>query len=162
MMSSKVTRVITAFGVILVLLAVNHSIRAKEQIISTGEPIYLALAPVDPRSLMQGDYMALSFQMANQIGTPQHDQLSSGYLRAPIAIDARRVATLATPGAGTNRRFIRYRWRDGRVWLGTNAYFFEEGSAERYDDARFGEFRLNPESGEAVLVGLRDAELREL
>lgn len=162
MMSSMWTRAITAFGAILVLLAVNHSIRAKEQIISAGEIVYLALAPVDPRSIMQGDYMALNFQLANQIGTPQLGQLSSGYLRAPIAVDARRVATLATPGAGTNQRFIRYRWRDGRVWLGTNAYFFEEGRGGRFNDARFGEFRLDRESGEAVLVGLRDAELRAL
>jgi uncharacterized membrane-anchored protein len=162
MMSTMFTRAITALGALLVLLAVNHSIRAKEQIIGTGEPIYLALAPVDPRSLMQGDYMALRFQLADQIEGTQLDERSSGYSRVPIQVDARRVATLATPGAGTNQRFIRYRLREGRVWLGTNAYFFEEGSADRFNDARFGEFRLDRESGEAVLVGLRDAELRAL
>jgi len=52
--------------------------------------------------------------------------------------------------------------RNERVWLGTNAYFFEEGSAERFENARFGEFRLDRESGEAVLVGLRDGELKAL
>ncbi|HEY5760217.1 MAG TPA: GDYXXLXY domain-containing protein [Steroidobacter sp.] len=161
MMSSMLTRVLTALGAILVLVAVNHSIRAKEQIISTGEFIYLALAPVDPRSLMQGDYMALRFQLADQI-EPQLGEISSGYSRVPINVDARRVATLAMPGTGANQPFIRYRWRGGRVWLGTNAYFFEEGSADRFNDARFGEFRLDRESGEAVLVGLRDAELRAL
>jgi uncharacterized membrane-anchored protein len=162
MMSSMFARAITALGAILVLLAVNHSIRAKERIIDTGEPIYLALAPVDPRSLMQGDYMALRFQLADQIEAAQLDERSSGYSRVPIQVDARQVATLATPGSGTKQRFIRYRLREGRVWLGTNAYFFEEGSADRFNDARFGEFRLDRESGEAVLVGLRDAELRAL
>jgi uncharacterized membrane-anchored protein len=48
------------------------------------------------------------------------------------------------------------------VWLGTNAYFFEEGTAQRFERARFGEFRIDRESGEAVLVGLRDEQLQEM
>jgi uncharacterized membrane-anchored protein len=159
MMSSKWTRTITALGAILVLVAVNHSIRAKERIISTGEPIYLALAPVDPRSLMQGDYMALRFQLADQLGRQHAENIAN--LRAAIILDERHVATLATEGAATDL-FIRYRLRDGNAWLGTNAYFFEEGSAARFANARFGEFRLDRDSGEAVLVGLRDENLKAL
>ena len=52
--------------------------------------------------------------------------------------------------------------RGDRVWLGTNAYFFEEGTGARYARARYGEFRVDPSSGEAVLVGLRDWELGPL
>jgi len=37
-----------------------------------------------------------------------------------------------------------------------------QGTAERYAGARYGEFRLDSDSGEAVLVGLRDANLRAL
>jgi uncharacterized membrane-anchored protein len=160
MIGPTLTRVLTALGAILVLGLVNHSIRAKEHIISTGEPIYLALAPVDPRSLMQGDYMALRFQLADQIEQRWRDQASTGYLLAPISVDSRRVATLSAGNDETHR--LRYRLRDGRVWLGTNAFFFEEGSAGRFTDARFGEFRLDRNSGEAVLVGLRDGQLRAL
>jgi Uncharacterized membrane-anchored protein len=160
MMSSKLTRAITALGAILILVAVNYSIRAKERIITTGESIYLALAPVDPRSLMQGDYMALRFQLADAIDVRRAEG-SDTYPRAPIVLDERHVATLAERGVATDR-FIRYRLRNERVWLGTNAYFFEEGSAERFENARFGEFRLDRESGEAVLVGLRDGELKAL
>jgi uncharacterized membrane-anchored protein len=57
---------------------------------------------------------------------------------------------------------IAFRIRNGEVWLGTNAYFFEEGFADRYAMARYGEFRVNRASGDAVLVGLRDEELRRL
>jgi len=57
---------------------------------------------------------------------------------------------------------IRYRIRNCRVWLGTNAYFFEEGTASRYDGAKYGEFRVDPVSGEAVLVGLADETLSDL
>ena len=51
------------------LVAVNGSIVAKERIKTHGERIYLELAPVDPRSLMQGDYMALRFALAESIPT---------------------------------------------------------------------------------------------
>ena len=59
-------------------------------------------------------------------------------------------------------RQLRYRLRGNQVWLGTNAYFFEEGSARHYERARFGEFRVDRDTGEAVLVGLRDAALAPL
>ena len=57
-------------------------------------------------------------------------------------------------------------WMGGRwsrhVWLGTNAFFFEEGTAERFSKARYGEFRVDRASGEAVLVGLRNDRLEAL
>ncbi|MET0346848.1 MAG: GDYXXLXY domain-containing protein [Casimicrobiaceae bacterium] len=42
--------------------------------------------------------------------------------------------------------------------LGTNAFFFEEGTGDRYAGARYGEFRVAPD-GEAILTGLRDGAL---
>jgi uncharacterized membrane-anchored protein len=147
-MSPTQSRTLLGIAVVLVLGAVNGSIFAKERIKTQGERIFLALAPVDPRSLMQGDYMALRFELANNIPTEAAGS-------APLLVDARGVATLnASPKAGDLR--IRYRVRNGQVWLGTNAYFFEEGAAERYERARYGEFRLDRKTGEAVLVGLRD------
>lgn len=134
------------------LAAVNVSIVAKERIKTSGDRIYLALAPVDPRSLMQGDYMALRFEIAEQIKAE-----SSG--SAPLVVAPNGIATL-NPDANAAGLRIRYRIRDGQVWLGTNAYFFEEGTAHQYAGARYGEFRIDRESGEAVLVGLTGDDLR--
>jgi len=146
-MKSSVTRAITVVAAVVVLAAVNYSIVAKERIKTHGERILLELAPVDPRSLMQGDYLALRFVIADHLSAD-----ASG--SAALVVDARGVATLnPAPRAGDLR--IRYRVRGGRVWLGTNAYFFEEGTAARYNGAHYGEFRVDRESGEAVLVGLR-------
>jgi len=153
-MRQVVTRALILVATLIVLVAVNGSIFAKERIKSHGERIYLELAPVDPRSLMQGDYLALRFRIAQNLSTE-----ASG--SAALRIDERGVATLdPQPAPGAPR--IRYRVRNGSVWLGTNAYFFEEGTAERYTGAQYGEFRLDPESGEAVLVGLRDEALNPL
>jgi uncharacterized membrane-anchored protein len=146
------TRAILLAGAILVPGAVNGSIVAKERIKTSGERVYLELAPVDPRSLMQGDYMALRFALANQMSATE-----SG--TAPLSVDERGIATFnQNPGPGDLR--IRYRLRNGQIWLGTNAYFFEEGNAERYQGARYGEFRIDRDSGEAVLVALVDENLR--
>jgi uncharacterized membrane-anchored protein len=160
-MNAALTRTLILLGALLVLAAVNCSIHGKEQVIRTGEPIYLELTPVDPRSLMQGDYMALRFQLADAIESSLSSVPSGASQRALIVLDDRGVAMLAGSGAHTDLQ-IRYRLRHGRVWLGTNAYFFEEGAAARFADARYGEFRVDRASGEAVLVALRDGEMRTL
>ncbi|CAM5790313.1 GDYXXLXY domain-containing protein [Rhizobacter fulvus] len=162
-MNMPLVRASIALGGLLVLGAVNLSIIGKERIRRDGEIVYLELAPVDPRSLMQGEYMALRFALTRDL-----DRLDTfppareGETRlAPVTLDTRRVAHSAN-GEGGAALNLRYRIRGGQVWLGTNAFFFEEGAAERYTGARFGEFRVDRASGEAVLVGLRDAALAPL
>jgi uncharacterized membrane-anchored protein len=147
-------RVFIIAGAVLVFGAVNFSIFGKERIKSGGEVVYLELAPVDPRSLMQGDYMALRFQLARAIEANVKPLPMEGtFGTVTIALDNRRVASLGTSGPLK----IRYRMRNGAVWLGTNAFFFEEGTGDRYAHAHFGEFRVDPDSGEAVLVDLKNA-----
>ena len=136
------TRILIAIGALLVLGAVNFSILGKERIKRNGDVIYLDLAPVDPRSLMQGDYMTLRFRLADQIQAtlrkPGDEPPREGEQRfADIALDPRGIASLARPGLPATHR-LRYRIRHDAVWLGTNAFFFEEGSDKRYACARFG------------------------
>ena len=151
-MSPALNRLAIAAAAALVLIAVNVSIVAKERIKTNGERIYLALAPVDPRSLMQGDYLALRFELANHIVA---DRSGS----AALIVAPNGVAT-HNPDPNASGLKIRYRIRNDRVWLGTNAYFFEEGTADRYAGARYGEFRVDRDSGEAVLVGLTGDDLK--
>ena len=161
-MKPIVSRVLIALGALLILGALNTAIVGKERIRRSGELVYLPLAPVDPRSLIQGDYMALRFAIVRDIegrGEKASRAVQEGETAfAPVTLDDRRVASLASPGAPAPLR-LRYRVRDGHVWLGTNAFFFEEGSAQRYAGARYGEFRVDRDSGEAVLVGLRNDKL---
>jgi uncharacterized membrane-anchored protein len=161
-MSAMLTRVVAVAGLLIVLAAVNYSVYGKEKIIRSGETVYLELAPVDPRSLMQGDYMALRFRLTEEVEVARTaGTLDDGERSVPLALDERGVATLGA----ANDTGLRMRFRIlgyGRVGLGTNAYFFAEGAAERYAPARYGEFRLSRETGEAVLVGLSDGDLNSL
>ena len=162
MKSAALLRALVALGALLVLGTVNLAIVGKEHIRRDGELVYLPLAPVDPRSLVQGDYMALRFSLARDIERRDADdkraERDGDVALAAVTLDDRRVATLAGAGAAAPLK-LRYRIRDGRVWLGTNAFFFEEGTAERFRAARYGEFRVDRQSGEAVLVGVRDERL---
>jgi uncharacterized membrane-anchored protein len=157
------TRALLAAGTLLVLGGVNALIAKKESIKRSGDLVYLDLVPVDPRSLMQGDYMALNFQLARQIDQSFEGQKPrEGETRlANIVLDEKRVARFSK-GATATSQTLRFRIRNDQVWLGTNAFFFEERSGELYQPARYGEFRLDRESGEALLVGLRDKDLNPL
>jgi uncharacterized membrane-anchored protein len=53
-------------GVVLVLVVVNASVLDKERLLASGTPVLLELAPVDPRSLIQGDYMELDYAISRQ------------------------------------------------------------------------------------------------
>jgi uncharacterized membrane-anchored protein len=162
--SPTVTRGLIALGALLVFSGVNYSMYAKERIRKEGQVVFLQLAPVDPRSLMQGDYMALRFAIASDLEAARRDKQNRYDVNqhsVGVRLDDRGVAQLVATDAPSGLR-IRYRIREGRIWIGTNAYFFEEGTAERYSAARFGEFRLDRESGEAVLVGMRDEHLKAL
>ena len=49
------------------LYRVNTGIYQAERTLSQGEVVYLELAPVDPRSLIQGDYMALDYALERDL-----------------------------------------------------------------------------------------------
>jgi uncharacterized membrane-anchored protein len=147
------------------LALINYSIFAKERLLATGAVVLLELAPVDPRSLMQGDYMALRFGVANLAASALGRSRESSTGRIVATLDERRVASFRRLHDGkpvaSNEVLLRYRMREGEMKFATNAFFFQEGTARRYEGARYGEFRVAPD-GELLLTGLRDKDLRPL
>lgn len=154
-------RAVAAAAAVAILGAVNWSIASREAILDSGKVVLLELAPVDPRSLMQGDYMALRYRIAND-AFPGKTIAADGHL--VVAVGADGVAKFARIDDGSalapGEVRLRYRWRDG-LKFATNAYFFEEGTASRYSAARFGEFRVGGD-GEMILTRLRDANRKPL
>jgi uncharacterized membrane-anchored protein len=161
-----------------ILAVVDFSIAGKERQLESGRIVYLELAPVDPRSLMQGDYMALRFRIANDArpAMQRSDSPRGGgaFGRRDLAVaDGRMVAALDERSIASFRRLddrtalavdeilLRYRVREGDVKFATNAFFFEEGKGKRYEAARYGEFRVAPD-GELLLTGLRGKDLERL
>lgn len=57
--------------VIALLGAVNYKVQQFEDVLATGKPVVLKIAPVDPRSLMQGDYMVLNYAILSEFQQSQ-------------------------------------------------------------------------------------------
>ena len=149
---------------LVILGVVNYAVWQKGQVLAEGKIVLLELAPRDPRSLMQGDYMVLRYHVAEdirrQLGEPSADGL------AVVALDEQgkagfvRIHQANTP-LQENEVVIRYRKRGQVVRIGAESYFFQEGRAAVYAPAKYGEVKV-AKDGEVVLVGLRDAERRPL
>ncbi|MGK5031966.1 GDYXXLXY domain-containing protein [Janthinobacterium sp. MDT1-19] len=152
-------------GVLLVLLVANGGIWQKEQLIAKGEPIFVALEPVDPRSLMQGDYMRLNFVNLGVLSTLASVDRAPGRPLVVATRDARGVAELQRPytkeALAPGEFLLELTPKDGRWVLVSDAWFFKEGEAGRWEKARYGEFRVLPD-GRALLVGMRGPELEKL
>lgn len=154
-------------GLALCVLVPAGLIVQKERLLATGRVVYLRLVPVDPRSLMQGDYMDLRYAVADAA-----DDATRGAGGEPpdrgvlvVALDANGVGEFRRldDGAPLAPEEQRLKFHGGRrtFRFGAESYFFEEGSAERYQGARYGKLRVS-EAGELLLAALCDASMNEM
>lgn len=148
---------------IFILAAVNNVISQKEDIIASGRQVFMELAPVDPRSLIQGDYMRLRYAVGDR--SLRRSFPDSGFM--VIQLDSRGVGTYkrvyseSQPDLKNDEVILRYRKERRRVYFGTDSFFFQEGKADLFDNAKYGEFRVS-EGGTTILVALRDENLKLL
>ncbi|MBF3235194.1 GDYXXLXY domain-containing protein [Aeromonas veronii] len=143
-----------------ILAGINATVWRYEHAMSSGEVVLLRLAPVDPRSLMQGDYMRLNYEIARELTSRDaRATQDKGSDTLVIRLDAHQVATLVVDGKpdrlASDERLLQVHQSERQWQIGPDAYFFEEGSGEQYEAARYGEFRLQAD-GKTLLVVLRD------
>ncbi|WP_421349054.1 GDYXXLXY domain-containing protein [Aeromonas veronii] len=143
-----------------ILAGINATVWRYEHAMSSGEVVLLRLAPVDPRSLMQGDYMRLNYEIARELTSRDaRATQNKGSDTLVIRLDAHQVASLVADGKpdrlASDERLLQVHQSERQWQIGPDAYFFEEGSGEQYETARYGEFRLQAD-GKTLLVGLRD------
>ena len=150
---------------LIILVTVNFSIYQREKLRSDGRVVLLELAPVDPRSLMQGDYMALRFKVATDAFSNQNVNQQNQDGQLVVTVDEHNIASFKrfadnTPLA-SNEAVLQYRVRNNQVKFATNAFFFEEGHRDSYQAARYGEFRVSAD-GEMLLINLHGTDLAVL
>jgi len=153
---------IIVFNLILVLVIFNKSIFEKEKILSQGKLVLLKLAPVDPRSLMQGDYMQLNYDISNNISSDSIPK--RGFC----------IVKLDKDGIGTRIRLqdditpinegeyaIVYTASNWSINIGAESFFFEEGQADKYEIAKYGGMKVD-HNGHNILIGLYDDNLKKI
>jgi uncharacterized membrane-anchored protein len=139
-------------------------IHQQEALRQGGQTVYLALAPVDPRSPMQGDYMALNYQFCNDMNH------LSGAVLPPAGV---AVMTLDTADVGrfvriyhgeplaANEHLLKYRHDGWRVVIGREQFFIPEGSGAQFAKAVYGQLKVTP-GGTSQLEALCDKDRKEI
>ena len=155
--------VIILLNLVVFLVYFNFSVAKKEELLKDGQLVLLEFAPVDPRSLMQGDYMALRYKISE--GISDQNIPKRGYC----------VVLLGTNGVANKVRFqknktplnkdehlIEYTSSDNwNINIGAESYFFQEGQAKKYDQAKYGGVKID-NKGNSLLIGLFDGQLRRI
>lgn len=149
-------KIIFITNLVLLLAVFNWLIFQKEYTIKNGELVLLELYPLDPRSLMQGDYMQLRYEMTNQWAI---DSIPSrGFCivkkRENNIVAYDRLQNNKTPIAD-DEVALKYYKSGYSVKIGAESFLFEEGQAETYSKAKYGGLRVEG-NGSCVLVGLYD------
>ncbi len=155
--------IIIIVNLFILLGLFNNSILKKETLLTDGELILLELAPVDPRSLMQGDYMRLNYSIS------QNSRSDSIYKRGYCVVKLEengvakkvRIQENKTP-IKNNEYLIEYTshsWRG--INIGAESFFFQEGEGEKYEKAKYGALKVDNQ-GNSLLIGLYDANLMKI
>ena len=152
--------ILIVLNLLILLVYFNFSVSKKERILKDGRLILLELAPVDPRSLMQGDYMSLSYAIADL----ESDKKIPKRGFCVIKLDSNQVAKRVRfqkdkSPLSQNEYLIEYtapnQWS---VNIGAESYFFQEGEAEKFEKAKYGGIRID-KNGNSLLVGLYNEKL---
>lgn len=167
---------------IALLIGANKLIYKYEDILANGQSIILKLAPVDPRSLMQGDYMELNYEILNEVWKTAYQTdfygvkskefnigLAHNQIYALLKQNKQGIAQLCGLEIDIPTDF---KDCDEQIYLPikisdrfntrlpTHSYFFEEGKGAYYAQAAYGEYKFK--EGKALLLRLLDEKLNPL
>lgn len=140
----------------------NAGILKTNAIRETGETVLLKLKPVDPRALMQGDYMALAYD-DDIFPKKSSDLAPTGTVI--LARDENKVGTYKRGDDGStllsDEVRVKYVLKQERANYGTARYYFQEGTATIFEDAEYGIFKVSLK-GTMILIGLADENYKIL
>lgn len=155
--------IIILLNLALLLVYFNHSIAKKEELLKDGQLVLLELAPIDPRSLIQGDYMALRYKISEDIHSENIPK--RGY--CVVRLDSSGVANKIrfqkdlTP-LNEGEHLVEYTSPDKwNVNIGAESFFFQEGQAVKYEKAKYGGVKID-KNGNSLLFGLYDEQQQKI
>lgn len=155
----KYSRILIIVNLLLLLGYFNWSVFKKEQTLKDGQLVLLELAPVDPRSLMQGDYMRLNYK---ESASDLKDEKTTSRGYAILSTDSNQVGKIirlqeSLEPVNNGELIVKYKLINGRLVLGAESFFFEEGQDTLYQRAKYGGLKVDGK-GESLLVGLYDGD----
>jgi uncharacterized membrane-anchored protein len=152
-------KIIFIASTLFVFAAFNYSIFQKEEIMANGETVLLELAPVDPRSLIQGDYMRLRYAIERNQQYQVKDK--RGYM--VVTLDQNKVGTFKRFYDGeelaADEKLLHYHNQYSQLRIVPDSFMFQEGHAKHYERAKYGVFKFDAK-GSHILIGLADDKMQ--
>lgn len=178
------------FPIILALLSIlifAGLILKHESHLQNSQSLYVELAPVDPRSMLQGDYMALNYELyfdgfregnpweENREKNKQREALqqqiqNQSKILSYVQLDAqhRVIQTsfsqnhLKANPENTVRLVLKNPTNHlQNLYPAANSFLFAEGLESCYRNAKYAELWVKPD-GQALLAGLVNKDLKSL
>ena len=159
----KYSSILIIANLVLLLVYFNWSVYQKEQTLKEGQLVLLQLAPVDPRSLMQGDYMTLNYDISSNFNSSTDEKRGYCIVKLDALNNAEfiRLQPNKTPLNKGEYLIKYYQTEFGNISLGAESYFFQEGKADVFEDAVAGGIKVDNQ-GNSILIGLYDKNLKLL
>ncbi|MCS5712348.1 GDYXXLXY domain-containing protein [Candidatus Berkiella aquae] len=148
---------------ILIFVIFNVMIYQKQQILKSGDSIYFAIEPADPRSLMQGDYMTFRYVLEEDLKkNDSRPQSNQGYI--VIVPDENKIGQFARfysgEKLGPHEKLLQYRYHPSRFspyLIKPHTFFFQEKRQPDLQEAKFAVFHYQGNKN-YLLTGLANKD----
>ncbi|OAH53200.1 MULTISPECIES: GDYXXLXY domain-containing protein [Bacillaceae] len=139
----------------------------KEQLLQNGEIVALELAPIDPRSMLQGDYVQLNYEIQTNYREHYYEDTSTlpdGKVNVLLEKSAETIdyngkiipvytaSSFAHAGTGEGLK-MKGKARAGTLTLGIEHFFIPENSGAEWEEKTHAIVRV-AENGDAILETL--------
>lgn len=133
--------------------------------LNNSQSIFIKLQPVDPRSLIQGDYMVLNYELFWDTSSLSQDKNieNQSKIMAYITLDEKQRLIASSLTASSHQPLMLKNPQNTveQLYPSSNSFFFAEGLASCYDQAQYAEFKID-KRGKSILANLTDAHLKTL
>lgn len=151
-------KILVVLNLLLLMIAFGYSV-VKEERNLKQKTFYIKTAPIDPRSLIQGDYMILNYDITES-ARGEARNLRKGYIRVRLnnlkAAEFMKVSKEYLPSSD-NELSIQFHQNDSTIDIGVNSYLFQEGAGNRFQRAQYAEV-IELKNGKLRLKHLLDKD----
>lgn len=185
-MSNNIKKILLIVNIVILFVITGFSAMKEEGYKKSEDYFYLELTPIDPRSLLQGDYMTLNYDITdkaqdfiynnrtniydeeneNEVEEIKEVRKLADAKKAYIAVrlDENKVAKyVKITKEKTDEKdllFIAYKTDGFNVNINANSYLFQEGTGEKYENAKYSKVVLI--GNNLRLIDLRDKDFKEI
>lgn len=149
-------KIFVVLNLLLLMIVFGYSVIKEEKNLKKAT-FYIKTVPVDPRSLIQGDYMVLNYDIAAS-ARMEIGNIRKGYIR--IKINDLKIAEFIRIDEeylppSNNEISIQFQKNGSNIDIGVNSYLFQEGTGNKFQKAQYAEV-IELKNGKLRLKNLLD------